>query len=194
VRADRPAYINGDTINVTVNAAYYFGAPAPNVKVRYVVYSSDYWFSWARNEDFDFGLGDGEFAGTGYYYYGKEVLSRETTTDAGGNVVLRLPANIAQEDRSQMYVIEATGHRHLQPAGERPDAVIIHRGLFYIGAQPESWIATTGKPTSFEVQTVDTTGQTAGNVALTYTLNRVEWIRTTSTSTAKRLGWKRRRR
>jgi uncharacterized protein YfaS (alpha-2-macroglobulin family) len=160
----------------TINASYFFGAPAPNAKVRYVVFSSDYWFNWERDDDLDFS-GGADASTLVRYGYGKEVLSRETTTDANGNVQVRLTADIGQEERSQVYVIEATVMDSSNQAVSGQTTVIIHRGLFYIGAQPESWIATTGTPTSFRVQTVDTTGQAAPNTPLAYTLDRVEWVR-----------------
>ena len=174
VRADKPSYINGDVMNVTINASYFFGAPAPNAKVRYTVYSNDYWFSWDRNVDFDFGLGSGEYP-TQPYFQGKPIVSRETTTDANGNVFLRLPADISQEDRSQLYLIEATVMDSSNQPVSGQTTAIIHRGAFYIGAQPESWVAAKGKATSFKIQTVDSAGQVASTVPLRYILNRVEW-------------------
>ena len=63
-----------------------------------------------------------------YAFGGKEILSQETTTDANGNVSLRLPANIMQEDRSQIYVIEATVMDSSNQPVSGQAAVVIHRG------------------------------------------------------------------
>ena len=74
VAIDQDAYLNGDTINVTAEATYYFGGAVANADVHWSLLSSGYsfryecpraqrcpWYSWS---DYEWGSYEDE------YYYG----------------------------------------------------------------------------------------------------------------------------
>ena len=170
VQFDRATYINGDTIQATVNASYFFGAPAAHAQVRWTLYSNDYWFTWPSG-DFDFG----GFPEQRYWGYGREVASGEGLTDEEGNLSLSLPADISREERSQVFTLDAMVTDPAQQPVSGLATALIHRGTFYIGLRPESYVATRGEETGFQVQTVDTEGQPRGGVDLTYTISSVTW-------------------
>jgi uncharacterized protein YfaS (alpha-2-macroglobulin family) len=170
VKLDRNAYINGDTITATIRANYFFGGAVAGAQVKWTLYANDYYFYW-RGGDFDFG----GVAEQRYWGYGREVSSDEATLNANGELVIKLPANIAQEERSQVYTLEAT----VTDAANQPQSAIstalIHRGSFYVGMRPTNYVAERGKESRFEIQTVDTNGQTQPRVALSYAINLINW-------------------
>ncbi len=173
VRTDRSDYVNGEVISATVQARYYFGAPVANTKVRYALYANDYWFYWAANEDFDFGE-----VTQRYWGYGKEIFAREATTDADGLLALTIPANVDTEQRSQVFTLEASVMDPTNQPVSGFKSVIVHRGLFYIGAKPDKYVATRGQKASFSIQTLDTKSRPAGPESLSYTISRIEWRNT----------------
>ncbi len=167
---DREAYINGDAITATIHANYFFGGPVANARVRWTLYSNDYYFYWSGGE-MDFGA----IAEQKYFGYGREVSSDDATLNANGELVVKLPANITSEQRSQIFTLEAT----ITDAADQPQSAlataIVHRGNFYIGLRPANYVAEKNKEARFDAQTLDTQGKPFGRVAVNYTLNLVNW-------------------
>ncbi len=172
VKTDRDAYINGDTITATIRANYFFGGAVTGAQVHWTLYQNDYYFYWAGG-DFDFGKD--ESATRLYWGYGKEISSGDTTLDANGEFSVKLPANISQEERSQVYTIEATVTDEANQPQSAVARAIVHRGNFYIGMKPTNYVADKGKEARFDVQTLDTNGKALGRVAISYAINLINW-------------------
>lgn len=185
VKTDRDAYINGDTITVTIRANYFFGGAVANAQVRWTLYQNDYYFYWAGG-DFDFG----NIAEQRYWGYGKEVSSGDATLNANGEFTFKLPANISQEERSQVYTLEAT----VTDEANQPQAAIaraiVHRGSVYIGMRPTTYVADKGKEARFDVQTLDTNGKPLGRITVNYAINLIEWDCKRTTDDKGRRIWK----
>jgi uncharacterized protein YfaS (alpha-2-macroglobulin family) len=167
---DRSAYINGDTITATIRANYFFSGAVTDAQVRWVLYQNDYYFYWSGG-DFDFG----NIAEQRYWGFGKEISSGEARLNANGELVVKLPANIAQEERSQIFTLEATVTDEANQPQSAIANAIVHRGNFYIGMKPTSYLAEKGKEARFDVQTLDTNGKALGRVALSYAINLINW-------------------
>lgn len=167
---DRSAYINGDTITATIRANYFFGGAVTDAPVRWVLYQNDYYFYWSGG-DFDFG----NIAEQRYWGFGKEISSGEARLNANGELVVKLPANISQEERSQIFTLEATVTDEANQPQSAIASAIVHRGNFYIGMKPTSYLAEKGKEARFDMQTLDTNGKASGRVALSYTINLINW-------------------
>lgn len=185
INTNRDAYVNGDTITATVRANYFFGGAVAGANVRWTLYSNDYYFYWAGG-DYDFGNVNEQR----YYGYGKEVSSGTDTLNANGELVLKFPANILTEERSQVFTIEA----EVTDAANQPQSAIattiVHRGNFYIGSRPTNYVAERGKEARFDVQTLDTNGKALGRVALQYTLNLISWNCNTTKDSNSKSVWK----
>ncbi|CAG0943838.1 hypothetical protein ANRL1_01491, partial [Anaerolineae bacterium] len=170
VKADRDAYVNGDSITAMIRANYFFGGAVVGAQVHWTLYSNNYYFYWSGG-DFDFG----NAAEQRYWGYGREVSSGDATLNANGEFTVKLPANISQEERSQIYTLEAT----VTDAANQPQSAIatalIHRGNFYIGMKPTTYVAERGKESRFDMQSVDTNGKPMGRVALSYAINLINW-------------------
>ncbi len=170
VRFDQPDYINGDTFQATVNARYFFGAPAAGAQIRWTLYANDY----------DFPFPDESFRDLAaqplYQGYGREIARGEGLADDSGTFVISQPADITSEDRSQVFTLEA---EVTDPAAQPVSgvaSVLVHRGEFYIGVRPENYVAEAGTSTRFSVRTVDVAGNPVVE-DLTYTIEQVTWKR-----------------
>lgn len=185
VKVDRDAYINGDTITATIRANYFFGGAVANAKVHWTLYQNDYYFYWAGG-DYDFG----NIAEQRYWGYGKEISSGDATLNANGEVTLKLPANISQEERSQVYTIEATVTDEANQPQSAIARAIVHRGSVYIGMRPTTYVADKGKEARFDVQTLDTNGKPLGRVTVSYAINLINWDCKRTTDDRGRRIWK----
>ena len=170
VKTDRDAYINGDTLTATIRANYFFGGAVTGAQVHWTLYQNDYYFYWSGG-DLDFG----NVAEQRYFGFGKEVSSGDATLNANGELAVKLPANISQEERSQIYTLEATVTDEANQPQSATASAIVHRGNFYIGIKPTNYVADKGKEARFDVQSLDTNGKALGRVAVSYTINLINW-------------------
>jgi uncharacterized protein YfaS (alpha-2-macroglobulin family) len=183
VTPERNAYLGGDTINVTAEATYYFGGPVANATVHWSVLSRDYgfryecppgqscpWYSWA-----DFEWGDQrqeEYYGS----YGHLIAEGDARTDDQGRVTFQLPADIAQEIRSQLFTIEVSVvDLNGQQVSDRT-ASIVHKGEFYTGVAPRGYLTRVGEEQDVDLLTVDWDGEPVAGAPLTVTFMEHHWF------------------
>jgi hypothetical protein len=109
VSTNKPRYLQGESIEATIQARYYFGAPVAKGKVKYSVYKSGYVFPY-----WQILWGDEEFEGAedlGAYqesYYGQEISQGNSELDADGRLVIKIPTEVDTEGkRDAKYRIEA---------------------------------------------------------------------------------------
>lgn len=172
VSTDRAEYTQGDAIQVSVSARYYFGGPVANAKVRWNVVAQPYYFPWQGQGWYNFNDWD--------YWYSMEsgpqiVATGETATDAQGRVAFTLPADIAKYTASRTFSIEAvvTDVNGQEVSGRT--AVPVHKGEFYIGLAPKVYIGAAGKSQEILVITVDSKSKPVPNVSLTVVFSLRKW-------------------
>jgi uncharacterized protein YfaS (alpha-2-macroglobulin family) len=182
VTTDRDAYLGGDTINVRAEATYYFGGPVANAGVHWSVLSSDYFFdrrcpsgqscppySWT-----DYEL-DGEEEGPFYGTYGQLIAEGDAQTDEEGGVTFRVPADIADKIRSQVFTLEVSvTDINGQQVSNRSEA-IVHKGEFYAGVAPQGYLAQVGQTKQVDLLTVDWDGEPVPGVELTVLWMEHRW-------------------
>lgn len=105
VSTDKRRYLQGESIQATINARYYFGAPVARGQVKYSVYRTRYYFPYWRvlwgtddYEDEDYG---------GYYYGGQEIKQGSGQLDADGILTINVPTTPMQDKQPYRYRIEA---------------------------------------------------------------------------------------
>ncbi|MGD2207227.1 MAG: Ig-like domain-containing protein, partial [Anaerolineae bacterium] len=191
VETDPPpgrGYLNGETINVSAEATYYFGGPVAEADVHWSVLSSDYAFryecpqgtscprySWT---DFEWGdYGEGQTYGT----YGQLIAEGDAETGEDGRVTFQVPADISQETGSQRYTLEASvTDINGQQVSSRAQTVV-HKGTFYVGVAPRGYLAEVGQEKPVDLLTVDwdtassTGGEPAPGVELTVVFMEHRW-------------------
>jgi uncharacterized protein YfaS (alpha-2-macroglobulin family) len=182
VEADRDAYLDGETIQVGTEATYFFGGPVADADVHWSVLSGGYsfrytcpqgdkcpWYSWS---DFEWGRQDeGEY----YDSYGRLIAEGDTQTDDEGRVAFRVPADISQENRSQLFTIEASVTDVSGQQASNRAATIVHQGNYYIGVAPRGYLAEAGEPKQIDLLTVDWDGEPVAEVPLTVVFMEHRW-------------------
>ncbi|MFQ6100732.1 MAG: Ig-like domain-containing protein [Anaerolineae bacterium] len=154
VETDLAEYTQGDEINVTAQASYFFGGPVADAQVRYVVLSADYFFDYQGQGWWDFTDYDYWRSGGGGPY-GERIADGEGTTDAEGRFTFSLEADIAEKLTSQLFTLEVTvTDVNNQEVSNRTEA-IVHKGTYYIGLQPERYVGTAGQANGVNLITVD---------------------------------------
>ena len=81
--------MQGDTINVTAQATYYFGGPVANAQVRCSVLAADRSFNYQGKGWWDFTDYDYSRAGDYYGSYGEVIAEGNGSTDARGPLHLQ---------------------------------------------------------------------------------------------------------
>jgi len=161
VETDRDEYIQGDTINATAQATYFFGGPVADAKVRWALLSKDWRFSWDCGgrkpcPSYDFTDYDWTERRSGPYYreFGELISEGPGQTDSEGRFTFRAPADIAQRSMSQLFTLEVTvTDVNNQPTSSRTECVV-HKGEVYIGLAPREYVGTVGQEQTVDVITV----------------------------------------
>ena len=177
VETDKLEYVQGDEINVTAQATYYFGGPVAGAEVRYSVLSADHFFNyqgqgWWDFTDYDFS----RYRYEDYYsFYGELIASGTGATDEEGRFTFSLEADIAEYLASQRFTLEVTvTDVNDQEVSNRTEAVV-HKGLYYIGLRPERYVGRVNEENSVNVITVDWASEPSPRQELTIVFAEHNW-------------------
>ena len=174
IETDRPEYAQGDEINVTAQATYFFGGPVANAEVRYVVLSADYFFAYQGTGWWDFADYDYWRSGGGGPY-GERIADGEGLTDDEGRFTFSLEADIAEKLASQLFTLEVTvTDVNNQEVSNRTEA-IVHKGTYYIGLRPERYVGTAGQENRVNLITVDWESDPAPGREVTVVFAEHKW-------------------
>lgn len=173
-QTDKPEYSQGEQISVTLQANYFFGGPVKNGKVKWVLLSTDSYFTYQGKgyysfEDFDW------YETQRVGPFGGQISQGEGVTDAEGRLTFVVPADITQFKRSQRFNFDITVQDVNNQAVSTQASAVVHKGDFYIGLKPRAYVATVDKPSQIDVITVDPQSQPVPDVPVTLVVNRVEW-------------------
>jgi len=177
VTTDKEAYNNGEEIVVDVDASYFFGAPLKKAPVRWQLTSGNYIFRDPDNPWFTFTDYDLVYGGDSYYFPSQEPRADgEAKTDGDGHLTFRLPADLSTDAVSQTFTVEATiTDENNQEVSSRTE-VIVHKGAFYIGLRPRSYVSRAGEPANVDILTLDSERGAAPNVSMTISVYEREWV------------------
>ncbi|NPV76096.1 MAG: hypothetical protein HPY59_06925 [Anaerolineae bacterium] len=170
----------GEDLAANIQANYYFGAPAGNLKVHWILYARpeslslpDQWvagksaFYWSQASFLD------------YSPFGQVIKEGDIVTQTDGSVRLEFLAsdlsNLLTNDQRQILTLEVTGQDESQiPVSARAE-MVLHPGKFYIGVKTETWVGKTGSPLGFQIQTIDWKISPSGNHDLRAELQKISW-------------------
>jgi hypothetical protein len=154
VTADKARYLQGEPIQATISARYYFGAPVANGKVKYSVYRSRYFFPYWQ---ILWGTEDYEGDEGGYYqdYFGEEISQDSGQLDADGVLHASIPTEINSQGQDYRYRIEA----HVTDASNRE--IVGGRGIIatfstiLVLLQTDRYVYSPGDQADITVRTLD---------------------------------------
>jgi alpha-2-macroglobulin len=151
--------VRGETVDVVVEARYFFGAPASDLELEWVVREHSYHLPWSGPPYYSFTDED-----VFYYFdswdsdfYGNYVRGGNGRTDTDGRFVLTLPAGLLDdiEDGSRVVTVEATVRDLSDFPVSANGQLIFHAAVRYVGITPANYLSEAGEEVAVQLITVD---------------------------------------
>jgi alpha-2-macroglobulin len=165
----------GELLIASVEARYFFDAPAGKVPVQWTLTRQPSFFSL---DGFVVGPRDDDwmisFPGP-IFQTGELVASGEGETGSNGLLQLELPTQA--EDSLQIYTLEVTAQDESGLPVSARQRIPVNPAEFYIGIRPDSWVGQAGRETGFDVQVVDWEKNSAGERNMRAVFEKVVWER-----------------
>jgi alpha-2-macroglobulin len=145
VKPATPRVLQGNTIQATIEARYFFGEPVAGAKVTYVVHTSQHYW-WDEDEEDDNGEdADADNASDSETIpipdYGEtEQQEHQGVLDANGQLTVTLPTAVDGKHNDQDYRIEArvTDAANREVSGH--STVLATYGSFRVSVEPTSYV------------------------------------------------------
>jgi uncharacterized protein YfaS (alpha-2-macroglobulin family) len=151
--------IEGDTLEATIHATYYFGAPVAGQNVSYTVYRSRS-YPWMDEEDWFFS----QYRDGGMEYdwgYGEVVASGEGKTDEAGHITLAVPTKPTgtvvprrpyEATAEYRYTIEVQTTDQTHREVTTRESVTVAPSLVRLQADPDSYVHAPGDAVTVRIQ------------------------------------------
>ncbi|HKV24646.1 MAG TPA: alpha-2-macroglobulin family protein [Candidatus Acidoferrum sp.] len=138
--------LQGNFIEATIEAKYYFGEPVAGADVKYVVHTSPFWTPFIDRDEDD---ASGGFASEGDAddsedYAGAQISEQSGKLGADGKLSVRIPTSLDPNLNDARYRIEArvTDAANREIAGH--NSVVATYGSFAVGVSAESYVFQVG--------------------------------------------------
>jgi len=169
-------YVQGDDVEILVDASYFFGGAVSNATVEWSVLSRNYWFEYSGEgrydfTDYNYDEGPGEY----YDTYGELLAEGEGVTNEQGEFLLTVPADLGKKTQSQEYTIEARVIDESSQLVAGRATVIIHQGEVYAGLRPIKYIGQAETESEVEVLMVDWASEPVAEQAFDYRVVQRVW-------------------
>ena len=148
--------VQDSTIRVVVDSTFYFGGAVSDAIVEYSVVGASYYFDYQGSGrysfvDYDADGGPSEYYGGG----GEQIANGSATTDADGQAIIEIPADLKDATQSQVFTIEAVVTDESGQAVAGRTEVIVHQGLVYVGVAPRDYVGRSEEETTVDLIAVD---------------------------------------
>ena len=158
VDAEPTDVLDGEEYTVTVSADYYSGGNVAEALVEWTLLSRPYSFDPA-DEYSGYSFSDYD-RDRGYYedfnsYYSEIIAEGEGYTDAAGQLVLTLPADLSEFKTSRQFIFEATVTDLSQNTVSGRTRITVHNCAFYPGVRSMAYVGKAGDAQSFELVVLD---------------------------------------
>lgn len=173
VTPDKPRYLKGDSVSMTVSGQYFFGAPVAGAKVSYSVYRSPNWNDSSADESDNGDSYDEESSGRRGEYGGESVAQGETRLDASGKADIsfssvptlnasdpKFPYGAGGEDgRDETFTtsVTVTEGEHRESIAE--GKALVTPGDFKLSARFDGYVGAPGQPSTLSLKASDYIGK-----------------------------------
>jgi uncharacterized protein YfaS (alpha-2-macroglobulin family) len=159
----KPRLLQGDSMQVVIDARYFFGEPVSNAQVKYRVYHAPhYWWDDEGGDDEAGGADADADSGNSLDYDAAQQSEQTGKLDANGKLTITVPTRFVANDRAkgpdlkdQDYTVEAAvidqANREITGRGR----FLATRGSFRVHVEPVSYAVRTGDAASFNVTALD---------------------------------------
>lgn len=180
VKSDKEEYISKDTVNLDIDANYYFGVPLEGGDVSYTISSQDYYFDRYSDGYFNFGLGWYYWAphsfGDKFILRGKTSLSQDGKAKISQELDLDKLFKNSDDRKSKIIVFDITITNPQSQSVSEQKSFILHQGEFYLGQSSDRSFFSKNEKFDIETKSVDTQGKEIKVNDITLSLYKVDWI------------------
>lgn len=177
-RSVQEEYISGDTMEVEINAQYFFGVGISEGEVSYTVTAQDYFFD--RYEDPSFNFNGGAYQC--YYCSTHDRFITSGRTDLKNGIAL-ISEDLNLEElydddentRSKIFVLRALVEDDRGKMISTQTSFIVHKADFYAAAKSEERFIEANTQAPLYIKTVDTKGEGRAVADLKLEVFRREW-------------------
>jgi uncharacterized protein YfaS (alpha-2-macroglobulin family) len=181
VSTGQDAYINGETIDLSVGANFYFGGAVSGAGVDWSVMATPFTPGVEGFERYSF---------SDYDYWRTAVSEKPVrasgtgVTGADGVAHVSVPAALQAAEGSQQFTISATVTDANAQAVASSTGVTVFPASVIAGVRPREYVASAGEPAEIDLVAVDTDGKPAANQAISVRVYQRKWV-TTKQQTAE---------
>jgi alpha-2-macroglobulin len=151
--------VRGESVDVVVEARYFFGAPASDLALNWIVRELPYRLPWSGPPYYNFNDEDifYYFGGWDSDFSGNYVTEGSGQTDAQGRFSITLPANLLEDVAagSRAITVEATVRDLSDFPVSASSQVVFHAADRYVGIAPASYLLQTGDEAAVQLITLD---------------------------------------
>ena len=166
----------GESPSATVDAQYFFGAPAGNVDATWTVNAQPAYFSIPGYQT---GLLNTRWYSTSTPWTDLGTDDeRKGKTNPQGKLSIPLPA-VPESEEAQTVTMEVSVQDESGFPISARTQLLVHPADFYIGLKSDSWIGEADKAMGFDVLTTDWEKNPSGDHTLTAEFKQVRWERET---------------
>ncbi len=174
-QAAQPEVVQGDAVNVTFSAEYFFGGPVSGAQVEYTVTQRPYIFSYTGPDSYSF---------TYYDYYrglpfddgfGSFLSSGTLTADSAGRATVTLPTSLPDDGRSARWIVEAAFRDESGQTISSRVPVVVHVAEAYVGVRPERYVYAPSEEVTLNLIAVDWQSNPLARQNIDVRISRVEW-------------------
>lgn len=147
--------LEGEAVQATIEARYYFGEPVPGAKVKYSIYRSRYFYPLWYEPDEDMSVADTGNPDDQIAYENDEIANEEGVLDQDGKLNISFTTTLSEHRNDQRYRIEArvTDEAKREIAGS--GSVIATYGSFLVNIDPNRYFYEPNSRGQFTVQARD---------------------------------------
>ncbi len=178
VTTARKRYHRGETVQATIAAHYYYGAPVPDAEVDYYITRSPSWY-YGESETWDADLDEADGSGGMDYGEGEMVSSAKGHTDENGRLAISFQPGKQDAKANDSEDWRYTVHAMITDAGRRMEngagSVLITQGEFRLQSEVEDWVAAPGQAVKVSIHAIDYDNHPVASVRGTATFARAEW-------------------
>lgn len=178
---EKPEYMQGDTVRVTLQANYFSGGALGNAPVTWRLFSDPYTFVWENGPEdryYNFQPFDPDqevydpYSGSFYLGLIREGVG---TTEPDGSFVIELPADIAIAPQSQNWSFDVTVQSPNNQFVSARTSVAVHKADFYIGVSPREYVGYINEPSIIDFVTITPQGEPYPDAELDVTIYEYQW-------------------
>ena len=184
--ADKDEALRGETVDVTLDAEYFFGGTPAGLAVNYSIYEQQFsptvdgpWYAFSDQANLNYvDYGPFGFFGGGGGTFGSYVNGGSGVTDENGRLIINLPADLLDEveEGSRTVTVEATVNDISNFPVTSHTSVIFHAADLYVGVRPAEYGPFAGSETAVDLITVDWDGEPVGNQEVEVVIYQREWV------------------